>query len=220
LRAYRVEPQRYVAAQVALANKLRELGARVDSTVVDTAQALLAEWDEQQERQERSRTELERLGAELAESERFARQSRAARARLERELDAQLTQVEDLDFDRRRLEHGVREATSEPEVTTVTKLTPAFVDRAVHDMLEQARDVHASATLPVIVEDPFGALEPELRRHALGALARRANSYQIVLVTADAATVTWAQRAGDNVALAWTLQDAMERMARMTGRSA
>jgi hypothetical protein len=217
LRAHRVEPHRYVATQVALANKLRELGARVDTTVVDTARTLIDDWHEQQAQQERSRSELERLAVLLAEAERFARQSRTARERLETELEAQLTKVEDLDLDRRRLEARVHEVTTEPEVTTIT---PAIIDRAVNDMLAVARGGHEGASLPIIVDDPFGGLDPELHRHALSALARRAGSQQVVLVTHDAATVTWAQRAGDNVALAWTLENAMERMARMTGQTA
>lgn len=220
LRAHRVEPRRSVAAHIALANKLRDLGVDVDTTPVETARRLLADWREQEAQQQQGRTELERIGAELAEAERLARQSRAARERLQRELEAQLTQVEHLDFDRRRLEARVREATSATEATTVTTLTPAIIDRAVHDMLEQARGAATGASLPVIVDDPFVALDPELRRHALLALARRGVDRQIVLVTADAAIVGWAQRAGDNVALAWTSRDATERMARMTGQSA
>jgi hypothetical protein len=133
------------------------------------------------------------------------------RARLSREIESRRTEIEDLEFDRVRLERRVGDDRPDPDVSTIT---PAIVDRVVADML--TFDDAASSVLPVIVEDPFGALEPELRHRALATLARRAGANQIVLVTADSAVVEWAKKAGDDVAIAWTAHDALARVTSQT----
>jgi hypothetical protein len=211
LRAYRVEPDAYVEAQVALARKLREYGARVDDTVIDTSRALIEEWREERVQQERGRAELQRREEDLDEAERIARQGRTTRARLTREIEARRTEIEDLEFDHARLESRVRDAGPTPDIANIT---PALVDRVVADMLG-AHGV-AGSELPIIVEDPFAALDTPLRRRALAALVRRAGTRQVVLVTDDAATVQWAQDAGDDIAIAWTAEEAVARMLRQT----
>jgi hypothetical protein len=210
LRASRVEPQAYVDAQVALATRLRDHGAHVDGTMVESARRLIDQWREEQARQERGRARVARFDDDLEEAERVARQGRTMRARLAREVESRRTEIEDLEFDRKRLERA-NTASADVDKTTVT---PAIVDRAVVDMLTAAGA--ASSVLPVIVNDPFTALEPDLRRQALIALARRGGASQIVLVTADPATVQWAVDAGDDVAIAWTAQHAAARVIRQS----
>jgi hypothetical protein len=210
LRELRVEPQAYVDAQVALAARLRELDAHVDVTMVESARRLIDQWREESARNERGRARVARFEDELEEAERVARQGRTMRARLAREVESRRTEIEDLEFDRERLERA-NQASADVDTTAVT---PAIVDRVVADMLTAPGA--PSSILPVIVDDPFGPLEPELRREALAALARRAGTSQIVLVTADAATVQWAIDAGDDVAIAWTAQDAAARVIRQT----
>jgi hypothetical protein len=211
LREYRIEPAAYAEAQVALARALREYGAHVEGTVIDTARHLIAEWSDQRDEHERGRAELQRREDELAEAERVARQGRTMRARIAREIESRRTEIEDLEYDRRRLDERVRKEGSQPVISTIT---PAIVERVVADVLNA--DGVAGSRLPIIVEDPFGPLTPELRRHALNALARRAGQSQVVLVTPDPSVVQWARNAGENVAIAWTAQDAQARLARQT----
>jgi hypothetical protein len=209
LRRHRVEPQDLVDAQVALARRLRDFGAHVDGTVVDTARRLITQWREDSAQLERDRCESERRAEAREDAERVARQGRTMRARLSREIETRRTEIEDLEFDRRRLEARLRNESSNPDPVA---MTPALVDRLVADVLDND-DVQRSA-LPVIVDDPFVALDPEHRAFALTALARRSGKRQIVLVTGDDSTVAWARNAGENVAIAWTADDSSARMMR------
>jgi hypothetical protein len=213
LREYRVEPDAYVEAQEALASRLHEFGARPDDTtadgVVGAARALMDDWRAQREQQDSGVAELHRREEAREDAERVALQGRTLRARLAQEIDEQRTEIEDLEFDRDRLESRVREAGPVPYVATIT---PALVDWLVANMLG-AQGV-AGSTLPIIVDDPFTALGPDLRRHALAALVRRTGTSQVVLVTTDATTLEWAHDAGDDVAIAWTADEAHTRMMR------
>jgi hypothetical protein len=209
LREFRVEPQAFVDAQATLVARLREHGVRVEGTIIETTRRLIDEWREQRLERERGQAAFEAYEDDLAEAQRITRQGRTARARLAREIEARRTEMEDLEFDRRRLERRVRE-----EGARVATITPGIVERVVANVLDA--DGVANSPLPIIVEDPFGPLDAKLRMHALAALARRAGQHQIVLVTPDASTVTWARNAGENVALAWTARDALARVMRPT----
>jgi hypothetical protein len=203
LREHRIEPQAVVDAEVALARRLRDLDVHVDGTMVETAQRLIGEWNAQLDEHERGIAETQRLEDEVAEAEVVVRQGRTMRARLTHEVEARRTEISDLEYDRRRLETRALDTNS-----SVATITPAILDRVVADLFA---DTETSA-LPVIVEDPFTALTPELRRRALGVLARRGGANQIVVVTADPATVQWAASVGEDVAIAWTADDARARM--------
>jgi hypothetical protein len=203
LREHRIEPQAVVDAEVALARRLRDLDAHVDGTMVETANRLIDEWKAQLDEHERGLVETQRLEDQLAEAEDAVRQGRTMRARLTREIEARRTEISDLEYDRRRTETRARDANG-----TVATITPAILDRVVADLFTACE----SSALPIVVDDPFTALTPELRRRALGVLARRGGANQIVLVTADASTVEWAASAGEDVAIAWTADDARARM--------
>jgi hypothetical protein len=208
LRRHRVEPAELVDAHVALARRLRGFGAHVDGTVLDTARRLVEQWNEETAQHARGLTESQRRAEAFEDVERVARQGRTMRARLVREIEVRRTEIEDLEFDGRRLEVRVRNDVPAGAVA----MTPALVDRLVADVLN-ADDVTQSS-LPVIVDDPFVALDAEHRAYALTALARRSGQRQIVFVTADVATIAWARNAGEDVAIAWTVEDSSARMMR------
>jgi hypothetical protein len=217
LREYRVEPQQYTDAQVALARKLRDLGARVDGTPEQTAQRLIDEWQATRAEHERGFAELQRLDDELSEQERVAREGRTMRARLTRELEQRSTEIEDLSFDRRRLAERLQQARP-LSAGPVGAITPSIVDRAIATTLR--RDGISAATLPIVIDNPLEIIAPEFRNRALDAIARSAGTAQIVIVTDDDAAVQWAHQVGDTVALAWTADGARGFMAERSARQA
>jgi hypothetical protein len=217
LREYRVEPQQYADAHVALARKLRDLGARVEGTPEQTAQRLIDDWQATRAEHERGFAELQRLDDELADQERVAREGRTMRARLTRELEQRSTEIEDLSFDRRRLAERLQQArplSSGP----IGAITPSIVDRAIATTLR--RDAVGDATLPIVIDNPLEIFAPEFRNRALDALARSAGTAQIVIITDDDAAVEWAHHVGDAVALAWTADGARGFMAERSARQA
>ncbi|MCU1430819.1 MAG: hypothetical protein JWL83_4819 [Actinomycetia bacterium] len=201
LRAMRIEPQALVDAEVALAQKLRDFGARVDGTLVDTAQALIHEWRTARAEQERGHAELRERDDEIIDAENEVRAARTQRSRLSRQIENCRTEIEDLEYDRERLQTRARDASR-----AVVTISPAIVDRAVAAML-QAAQISASA-MPIVIEDPFDVLPVELRAHALDALARHAGSAQVVFVTADPGAVQWARSTNEALAFAWTADEA------------
>jgi hypothetical protein len=201
LRAFQVEPPAFVDAQVALATALREFGVHVEGTVEETARALVADWRAVRAEQERGQAELQEIEEALTNAERLVREHLAQRSQLTRDIERLRTEVEDLQFDRERLESRLRD---DARRSTVTTITPAIVERAVASMLSGV----TASPLPIIVEEPFAGLTPELRPDAFDALARRANGRQVILVTDDSAALQWARDVGEDVALAWTAQDA------------
>jgi hypothetical protein len=205
LREYRVEPQQYTDAHVALARKLRDLGARIDGTPEQTAQRLIQEWEATRAEHERGFADLQRLDEELAEQERVAREGRTMRARLTRELEQRATEIEDLSFDRRRLAERLQQARPLSAGASGT-ITPSTIDRAISTALH--RNSVNDSPLPIVIDNPLEVLAPEFRARALDALARSAGAAQIVIITDDDAAVQWAHHAGDAVALAWTADDA------------
>jgi hypothetical protein len=211
LREFRVEPQAFVEAQAALLARLRAHGARVEGSIIETTRGLIDEWRAQRIERERGQAAFAEYEDELAEAQRTSRQGRTTRARLTREIETRRTEMQDLEFDRRRLERRMHDEDDNGGVSTIT---PGIVERVIANVLDA--DGLAESPLPIIVEDPFGPLDAKLRMHALAALARRAGQHQIVLVTPDASTVTWARNAGETVAIAWTARDALARVMRPT----
>jgi hypothetical protein len=216
LREFRVEPSEYSDAQVALARKLRDLGARVEGTPEETAQRLIDEWQATRAEHERGFAELQRLDDELGEQERAAREGRTLRARLTRELERRSTEIEDLSFDRRRLAERLHQA--RPLSGGPIGITPAVVDRAIATTLR--RDAVGDAALPVVIDNPLEVIPAELRSRALDAIARSAGAAQIVIITEDEVAVQWAHSVGDVAAFAWTADDARGFMAERSARKA
>jgi len=206
LRGLHIEPPALTAAIAALSEKLRSVGARGDGDVVATAQALISDWRALRIDQARGQIELRALDAQIADAELIVRRGRTLRARLTQDIDVRRTEIDDLEFDRQRIETRLHAANAE-NGATVAAITPTIVDRAVASMLRRADIV--DATLPIVLEDPFAVLPVELRRGALDALARSAvNGTQFILVTGDVMAVRWAQTTRDSVAMAWTAEDA------------
>jgi hypothetical protein len=203
LRALRVEPPEVVQAQGALVARLHELGAQVTdaASIADAAVELIEQWQHVRDEQEHARAEQRRHDDEIKTAEQTVRDARTKRTRLVRQIDRYETEIEDLEFDRRRLRERPL-----PAAIGVARITPAIVDRAVTAMLHNAGAERSP--LPIVIDDPFAALPPELRRVALRSLARQSDGAQLVLVTADAGAVHWARSANDPSAAAWTADDA------------
>ncbi len=202
LRSLHTEPPELVEARRALEARLRASGT-AEHEVADVAQRLAA--DARARRMAAGVDAFAPLAnhADPAAAAAAVRRGRVAHTHLQREIAARRTEIEDLRFDRARVEQRIHVADADGSGDTVS---PAEVERAIAALVCHD-DVVASAT-PVILDDPFAALPRALRIYALHALARHAQGPQFVLVTRDANTPRWAASVGSGVALAWTAEDA------------
>ncbi|MFP5322589.1 MAG: hypothetical protein ACLGIC_12190 [Acidimicrobiia bacterium] len=108
-----------------------------------------------------------------------------------------------LEHERRIREAAERhaEAVATAGVGSAAADVGAELAAAVVARLDAVRTIAGDEVLPLVVDDPFGALDPDAKRSLLQVLAAGAATQQVLVVTADADVVAWAGDAGDAVAV-------------------
>lgn len=203
LREFRIDPPEHVQAQVALAAALRGLQIRVETTLEDAAHAWIDSRLAERGRWEERQSEVRRVDSELAH--RRAELAEARRALLDagRELERLTAELEDLRFEQRRLEARRDEHEQVRPGIELDEVTPAQIPHLLH-IAAGLDPVSAAGERPVVVDDPFGDVDPRARRHVLSGLLSLAGRVQVIVLTDDAQVVEWARRAGEYFALVWS----------------
>ncbi len=84
---------------------------------------------------------------------------------------------------------GVMSSTAPEQQDAVSDLAHALVGR-----LNRARTLGAlGETFPLVIDEPFGGLDPALKAPLLEVLAQSAGRPQVILLTADEEIASWAR---------------------------